>query len=221
MPELQVKKAVAVCFLEAAKLTLEHLAAHRLSLSQTSVDAPKDLTRLYGNARRVRDYLQRCVSAYQDVVSLDLTDDDAALLVACCRRSVEAIEKRLTGSALSPDETQWLIKNRGLLSEWAVALAARPLVVLPLCGLMPVLPEIVRALSTRIDNKIHGDVNNRQQFRQPQSSGYGQAQGIATFGEALTSGGGIPQGSVPPGSLPPGAVPTPACSAATGSAALA
>ena len=92
MPSLQVKKAVAVSFLEAAKLTLEHLAAYRLELSQSHVDASPDLARLYGNLRRVRDYLQRCVSAFLEVVSLVLTSSDAALLVACCRRAVSAIE---------------------------------------------------------------------------------------------------------------------------------
>jgi hypothetical protein len=212
MPELQVKKIDAVCFLEAAKLTLEHLAAHRLGLSQSSVDSPKELTRLYGNVRRVRDYMQRCVSAYQDVVSLDLTDDDAGLLVACCRRSVEAIENRLAGTALSPDENQWLVKNRAVLSDWAVAMAARPLVDLPLRSLMKVLPEAVRALSARLDKKVHGDVNNRKQFRAIQPSSYGQSQGT-TFGETLTSDGGVPQEGVlsesvlvkttPPGAVPP------------------
>ena len=39
MPSLQVKKAVAVSFLEAAKLTLEHLAAYRLELSPSPVAA--------------------------------------------------------------------------------------------------------------------------------------------------------------------------------------
>lgn len=168
MPELQVKKTDAVGFLDAAKLTLEHLAAHRLGLSQSSVDSSKELARLYGNVRRVRDYMQRCVSAYQDVVSLDLTDDDAGLLVACCRRSVEAIENRLAGTALSPDENQWLVKNRALLSDWAVAMAARPLVDLPLRSLMKVLPEAVRALSARLAEKVYDDVNQRQQFRAPQ-----------------------------------------------------
>ena len=112
MPSLQVKKAVAVSFLEAAKLTLEHLAAYRLELSQSHVDASPDLARLYGNLRRVRDYLQRCVSAFLEVVSLDLTSSDAALLVACCRRAVSAIEFRRTQSTLSPDEDDWLIRNR-------------------------------------------------------------------------------------------------------------
>lgn len=220
MPELQVNKAVAVCFLEAAKLTLEQLGAHRLELSQTSVDAPKEMTRMYGNARRLRDYLQRCVSAYQDVVQLDLSDDDAGLMVACCRRSVEAIDNRLVGAALSPDETQWLTKNRKVLSDWAVSMAAAPLIDLPLRGLMPTPSEHVRALTMRINNKVHGEVTTRKQFRPPQTAGYGQSQGITSFGEALTSqgavdpmaAGGVPHGSVPPANaapsnFPPGSLP--------------
>lgn len=216
MPELQVNKAVAVCFLEAAKLTLEHLGARRLELAQSTVNTPRDMTRTYGNARRLRDYLQRCASAYQDMVKLDLTSEDTSLLVACCRRSVEAIDKRLVGSGLSPDETQWLMKNRKVLSDWAISMAAPPLIELPLRRLMSVPSEHVRDLTMRIERKVHGDVSTRTQYRAPQSSGgYGQSQGITSFGEKLISQGGFgeaespaqddatPPGGFPAGSLPP------------------
>lgn len=234
MPELQVKKVVAVCFLEAAKLTLEQLGAHRLELSQQSVAGPEELPRLYGDVRRLRDYLQRCVSGYQDIVALDLSDPDTGLLVASCRRSVETIDTRLQERAIAPDERQWLVKKLQVLSDWAVELAQKPILELPLPRLSPVTGEAVRALNTRIQNKVYGDVTMRQKIVPPGAgplgcghadaphggipagNGPAQAQGIATFGEHMAGdrtltetrppvSADVPPSHVPPhGSVPPG-----------------
>ena len=130
MPELQVKKVVAVCFLESAKLSLEHLGEHRLELSQKGLTGPEELPRIYGGVRRLRDYMQRSVSGYQDLVQLDLSEQDASLLVGCCRRSVEAIESRLVDGDGPSDESQWLGKKRQVLADWAVEMAAKPLLEL-------------------------------------------------------------------------------------------
>jgi len=185
MPELQVKKVVAVCFLESAKLSLEHLGAHRLSRSQSGVAGPGALPRMYGDVRRLRDYLQRSVSGYQDVVALDLSEGDAALLVACCRRSVEAIEHRLVDGAVPPDERRWLARKLEVLSDWAVEMAAKPLMELPLSHLGTSTGEAVRTLTFRLTDKVFGDVAKRQKFCAPQSGPSSKAQGTTTFGESL------------------------------------
>ncbi|MFT4514457.1 MAG: hypothetical protein ACI91B_003167, partial [Planctomycetota bacterium] len=129
------------------------------------------------------------VSGYQDLVVLDLSDEDTSLLVACCCRSVEAIDGRLVDGVVPPGERQWLVKKRQLLSDWAVEMAAKPLTVLPLPRLSPATSEAVRALNTRIQDKVYGDVSKRQKFGAPQtgeSAGHSSlAQGIATFGETL------------------------------------
>ena len=127
MSQIQVKKVVAVCFLEAVKLTLEHLGAHRLELSEKGTLAPADLTRIYGDVRRLRDYLQRCVGGYGDQVDLDIAPGDIAVLVACCRRSVDALELRLAEANLPPDEREWLGKKQQVLGHWALELADKPL----------------------------------------------------------------------------------------------
>jgi hypothetical protein len=132
MPQIQVKKVVAVCFLEAVKLGLDQLGAFRLELSQQGAPGSPDLPRFYGEVRRLRDYLQRSVSACQDTVALDLAAADAALLVACCRRGVEVVDLRLTEQAIAADERQWLQRKRQVLGDWAVELAERPLIELPL-----------------------------------------------------------------------------------------
>lgn len=154
---VQVKKVVAVCFLEAVKQALEHLGTYRLEMSQHGVAGSPELPRLYGEARRLRDYLQRCASAYQDLVDLDLADQDRSLLVACCRRLVEAIDLRLTGEQLVPsDERQYLTRKRQVISDWTVELATKPLMELPLPKLSPVQTEGVRALMGRLVHKLFG-----------------------------------------------------------------
>lgn len=182
MPVIQVKKVVAVCFLEATKMTLEHIGAHRLEHSQRLGAGTSDLPRLYGDARRLRDYLQRCVSAYQDQVDLDLSPPDQGLLVACCRRSVEWIEMRLKGEqVVSADEKHWLQKKMQVVSDWAVELGDKPLVELPLPRLSQGHSEASRGLLTRLQQKLFGDVSQRKKIRPPTSglSSYGALPGLA------------------------------------------
>ncbi len=190
MPAFQVKKVVAVCFLEATKLTLEHLASHRLEQSQRVGAGISDLTRLYGDARRLRDYLQRCVSAYQDQVDLDLSIADQGLLVACCRRSIEWIDLRLKGEqVVAADERQWLQKKLQVLADWAVELAEKPLLELPLPRMSPVVSEAARGVLSRLQHKLFGDVNQRQKIRPPSAS-------LATAG--ITLPGLDPNSAAPP-----------------------
>lgn len=189
MGVIQVKKVVAVCFLEAAKLTLEHIAAHRLEHSQRLGAGQSDLPRLYGEARRLRDYLQRCVSAYQDQVDLDLSPADQGLLVACCRRSIEWIDLRLKGEQLvSADERQWLQKKLQVVADWTVELGEKPLIELPLPRQAPVVSEASRGVLTRLQHKLFGDVNQRQKIRPPTA-------GLSTYGAGLP---GLIDGPAPP-----------------------
>lgn len=188
MPQVQVKKVVAVCFLEAVKLALEQMGARRLDqAAHQGQRADADFTRVYGEVRRLRDYLQRCVSGYQDQVDLDVTAPDAGLLVACCRGVVDAIEQKLQERALAPDERQWLQKKLTIISDWAVELAQKPLVDLPLPRGAHVPGEAMRSLTLRLQQKCFGDVNSRPKIVPPSSvnSGNSIAQGLPSFGEQL------------------------------------
>lgn len=185
MPQVQVKKVVAVCFLEAVKMTLDHIGAQRLELSQQGVQGSPDLPRTYGEVRRLRDYLQRCVSAFPELVDLDLPSPDAGLLVACCRRSVEAMDLRLTEQAVTPDERTWLQRKRQVVSDWAVELAEKPLLELPLKKLSTVATEASRALTTRLQNKVFGDVRERAKIVAPNTAGPSMTAGLQSFGDQL------------------------------------
>jgi hypothetical protein len=170
MSSLQVKKVVAVCFLEAARMTLEHVTAHRLATAQHTAPDGNQITRLYGDVRRLRDYLQRCVSAQHDLIELDLAPDDSGLLVACCRRAVEVIDDRLEGGLIiPPDERRWLDKKRQVLADWAVEIAQKPLVELPLPRPAEKAYDFGRGLLARLRDKIYGDVSQRAKIAAPTS----------------------------------------------------
>lgn len=163
MPRHQVKKVVAVCFVEAAKLTLEHLGAHRMQMSPEGLNG-NELTRLYGEVRRLRDQLQRSVNAFQDLVDLDLAPADGQLLVACCRRAIEEIEVRMGAQKLTADEKHWLQRKRQVLADWAVELTDMPLLELPLDKLAKESGEAMRALMTRLQAKAYGEARDRQKM---------------------------------------------------------
>jgi hypothetical protein len=155
MVRCQVKKVVAVCFLESAKSAMEQLGQYRMQMAQKAFDVPRDLTSMYGELRRLRDYLQRCVASYPDAVELDFTPNDQNLLVACCRRSVELLDHRLeNGKSLSGQEHEWLVRKLKVLSDWAVEFAQKPLVELPLPRFGSTTTG-ARALTTRINAKLY------------------------------------------------------------------
>ena len=138
----QVKKVVAVCFLEAAKTVLDQMGHYRIEMTERGQDGAKDFPHLYGDVRRLRDYLQRCIGASQEDLELDLEAADLALLCACCRRTFETFDHRLEGSGLklTEQDREWLQRKRQLLGDWAVTYAAKPLLELPL----PRLGSVVR-----------------------------------------------------------------------------
>jgi len=192
MATLQVKKVVAVCFLEAVKTTLDHLGVYRLELSERGATSPPELTRAYGDGRRLRDYLQRCVSGFNDDVALDLADADLSLLVACCRRFIEANEQRIETTKLTPDEREWLEKKMQVLAHWAIEIAAKPLLELPLKRNSRVGAK-TRALSAQLNDKLFGETTAVQPTPSQRAPSTGAAsssmpssmRGVPSFGDEL------------------------------------
>lgn len=183
MSRIQVKKVVAVLFLESAKLTLDHIAEYRLTLSNSGVTGPAELPRVYGELRRLRDYLQRCLTGHQEDVQLELATPDCALLVACCRRLYEAIDQRIVADQImSADEKALIQRKRQVLGDWSVELAEKPVLELPIPQIGKTNSEAVRALRTRISNKL---------FKQRVIQGVGQqpargpqmSAGVSMFGD--------------------------------------
>jgi len=202
MPQIQVKKVVAVCFLEAVKTTLDHLGAQRLEQSHQGLQGSPDLPRTYGEVRRLRDYLQRCIGAFPEVVDLELPAADVGLLVACCRRSVVGMDLRLTEPGVDGDERTWLQRKRQVVSDWAVELAEKPLLDLPLNKLSPVATEASRALTIRLHNKLFGSIRERAGMDSPTTAPSSTGTGLELFGEqapAIDPPDADPRSGVPVG----------------------
>jgi len=183
MRQLQVKKVVAVCFLEAAKTTLEQLGAHRLELSEQRTPAPADVARIYGDVRRLRDYLQRCVGGYGDGVNLGIALADVTVLVACCRRYVDTIAARIANEPLPAQERQWLEKKQQVASHWAVELAEKPLLELPLGRHNRPASEAARMLMARLQHKLTGAERERKRAVPLQPPSAGATTGLPASGE--------------------------------------
>lgn len=155
MPRLVVKKVVVVCFLEAVKTVMDHLGQHRLDLAQQGQPGPRNLAAIYGDYRRLRDYLQRCAGTFPETADVDLEVGDVALLVAALRRAVEATDERLELRGIPESEREWLARKVQVWSDWAVELAQKPLLELPIPRTAAVVSSRVRALNSRINNKIY------------------------------------------------------------------
>lgn len=154
MPQVVVKKVVGVLFLEAAKVTLDHITTQRLEQSTRGQDG-HELTRLYGEMRHLRDFLTRCVAGGSEQVTLELSPHECGLLVAALRRLHEVLDDRLVADqVMSADEKNLTQRKRHLLGDWAFELAAKPLVELPLPQINVVSTGAVRGLRTKLVNKI-------------------------------------------------------------------
>jgi hypothetical protein len=169
MSQLQVPKTVALSFLEAAKVTLEHLGVRRLELVDQASRAAVEMTRLYGEVRRLRDYLQRSVAGFGDAVDLEIGAEDVVVLVACCRRAFEAFDARAQEAGLRPDERQQMLQKQQVLARWILDLAQKPLLELPLRRLCMTPTDASRALLAKVQDKLFGDVRDRKKILSPQA----------------------------------------------------
>ncbi|MCR9246156.1 MAG: hypothetical protein NXI31_14090 [bacterium] len=196
MDVLRVKKIVVVCFVEAVRLALDHLGSYRMAnAGQEASDVPK----AYGDLRRLRDYLQRGSSGSHDLVELDLADADRALLVASCRRYVDAIDLKLEGPEVrDAKERQFLAKKQKLIADWAIEIAAKPLVELPIPKLRDIPGDGARGLKTRLQQKLF-NVQEQTLIRQGQLDTMGAVTGTGPGVAGGPSGRapGVSQGTVP------------------------
>lgn len=155
MSRLVVKKVVVVCFLEAVKTVMDQIGQYRLEMAQQGQPGPRNLATTYGDYRRLRDYLQRCAGSFPENADIDLEPPDIELLVAGLRRAVEATDERIELRGIPESEREWLTRKVQVWSDWAVELARKPLLELPLPRIASVAGTRVRALNSRINQKIY------------------------------------------------------------------
>jgi hypothetical protein len=153
MVQFRVGKVVVVALLEATKVTLEHVGVQRMELAERGVDDSRKLMSLYGEVRRLKDYLHRCVGAFREDAELDIADGDLPLLSACCKRGAEAADLRLS-TCTDMRERNLLQQRRDLLLDWAVELAADRQLTLPLTAMPNSSSPLIRSMQSRIMQKL-------------------------------------------------------------------
>ncbi|MBM3962520.1 MAG: hypothetical protein FJ306_11540, partial [Planctomycetes bacterium] len=156
MSRLRLLKTVALCFVEAARVTLEHLGVRRLEFTEDSSRMVAELSRVYSDVRRLRDNLQRAVNGFGDTVEVEMTPEDTAVLVACCRRAFEYIEAKLATDEVRAEERRTLKEKQNVIGRWAYELAAKPLLELPLRRLTIEGTEASRSLQVKLLAKVQG-----------------------------------------------------------------
>jgi len=149
----RVDKVVVVALVDATKTTMEHVGAQRMELADRGVDDTRRLMGLYGDLRRLKDYLQRCVGAFRDRVDLDISAEDLPLLAGCVRRCAELTDQRMT-SCVDLRERALLQARRELLIDWAVEFSNEPMRELPLPKLTAATSPAMRGMRTRISQKF-------------------------------------------------------------------
>ena len=121
-----LEKVVAMQTLETVKEVLRHLQNWALQLEDKGDKKPRELTQLYGQVRRIRDYLNRSIGAHTQPVELDMDESDCNLLASCCIFELLRIATELKYSKeLSPNDKSWLEDKRDNLSQLTLSLATQ------------------------------------------------------------------------------------------------
>src|SRR5688572_28728297 len=116
-----LEKADVAQLLEATKCYLDHVRRWQMDASEGRrvPQVPRELTSLYGSVRRLKDHLQRIISAFPLPESLDLDTDDLDLLCGCAVHYVGQLESRdLSDLRLPPSERHWLTDRVRIIAAW-------------------------------------------------------------------------------------------------------
>lgn len=154
MARWEIEKVGAAHLLEALKVVLDHLRDFTIGGKAPEMSASRNASATYAQVRRLRTYLQRCVSAYSDVVELDLNEDDQNLLAACAIFEVANLERRLNGVPRAGDDMSWLEERRRALSHWGVTFATRRIDPIPVADESLFLTTGVQTLLREIQRRV-------------------------------------------------------------------
>ena len=218
MAQRQMDKVVATQLLEAIKSVLEHVSQWMIELTETGQDAPSGLSQLYGKVRRLRDYVHRGVAAYGKSVALDLCEEDQNLLVSCIVHHIGDIDQQLERGASG--DVAWMEEKRRNLSQFAVALATRPVSRIPNRATVQFTTASVRSVTAAIAQRTvrlpgqppashAGPARQRWQQSDPAPLHPGEAPAPSSYAPPLQPsypqafGYGAPPAERPPQPVPP------------------
>ena len=162
MVQRRIDKPIVVHFLESTKEVLAHLGRWTMELNTHGQEAPKGLSAVYGSTRRLRDYLQRSLSAFPQPVPIDLSENDEALLVGCFLYSIGQLDGTLVKDGRSAGDRGRLEQKRSVLATWCLEMSTRLPVRIPSANKFETVTPTVRDLMAAITKKVvkqggHGD----------------------------------------------------------------
>jgi hypothetical protein len=151
----EIEKVAAAHLLEALRVALDHLRDFTMTGQAPEMGASRNASATYAQVRRLRTYLQRCVSAYTEIVELDLNEEDQNLLAACAIFEVANLDRKLNGpSRPGSDENAWMEERRRALTHWAVSFATRRIEHIPVADESLFLTASVQALLREIQRRV-------------------------------------------------------------------
>ena len=144
----ELDKVVAAQTLEATKEVLQHLQQWAAQLEEKGEYQPREMTQLYGQVRRIRDYINRSIPAHTHPVTLDLDERDCNLLASCCVFALQSIAMQLRYKRdLAEGDRIWFESKRDNLSKLVLELATDEVKVIPSQGgPKPIAPAVRRVL---------------------------------------------------------------------------
>lgn len=155
MARWEIEKVASAHLLEALKVSLDHLRDFTMTGQPADFASTRGGAATYAQLRRMRTYVQRCVSAYSDRVELDLNEDDQNLLAACAVFEVANLDRRLGGpTRAAGDDVEWLEGRRRTLAHWAVAFATRKVEHIPVSDESVFLTNTVQNVLREIQRRL-------------------------------------------------------------------
>ncbi|MEZ5964108.1 MAG: hypothetical protein R3F56_09710 [Planctomycetota bacterium] len=155
MARWEIEKVAVAHLLEALKVALDHLRDFTMTGQMSDFGSTRNGAATYAQLRRMRTYVQRCVSAYSDRVELDLNDDDQNLLVACAIFEIANLDRRLGGPGRSAGEdSEWLEERRRTLAHWSVAFATRKVEHIPVADESVFLTSTVQTVLREVQRRL-------------------------------------------------------------------
>lgn len=155
MARWEIEKVAAAHLLEALKASLDHIRDFTMSGQAADLNSGRSGSATYAQLRRLRTYVQRCVSAYSDLVEFDLNEDDQDLLAACAIFEIANLDRRLGGPTRAiGSEIEWLEGRRRALSTWAVAFATRKIEHIPVADESVFLTTTVQSVLREIQRRV-------------------------------------------------------------------
>jgi hypothetical protein len=157
MTRWQIDRTVAGQLLDATSHVLDDLSRWKIQGEEAFAGDPAQLRDVYGGVRWLRNYLQRRLSERPTEVrvDLDLTLADQNMLVSCALHEIAHCDVRMAESDLDAVGQNRLRAIQENMADWAVRLATRPAVRIPVPERLGMGSLKVQSVESSIKASLH------------------------------------------------------------------